>query len=160
MKNSEQLFTPQVSEEVCQDYEIVPTDEAIPVERLTPENPILFFQDITFYEDELDDFGKMEYRIRFRVMEDCCFGLMRCYLRNDEVIIRSLDTRIFIDFSKDYVLREFSVREASYAEIKEKGFKFTPQFNNDESQVDSIQPLLDIKKVVRDKILIKKKQTA
>ena len=53
------------------------TDEKIPVERLTPANPIQFFQDVIFFEDELDDFGKVEFRLRFRAMDDCAFGLLR-----------------------------------------------------------------------------------
>jgi len=44
---------------------------------------------------------------RFRVMNDCFFGLLRHYLRVDEVLIRVYDTRIYHEFDKNYILREF-----------------------------------------------------
>lgn len=89
-------------------------------------------------------------------MEDCAFGLMRCYLRNDGMIIRSLDTRIFIDFSKDYILREFTVKESSYEDIALKGFKINSEFNNNEAQADVIQQYLTTRLIVRDQISTKK----
>lgn len=72
------------------------------------------------------------------------------------MLIRSLDTRIFIDYSKDYVLREFTVKEATYEEIQHKGFKFSSEFNNNEQQADIIQPFLTTKQTIRDKVSIKK----
>lgn len=81
LKSSDNLSGPDIDPKVCEEYEIVATDEKIPVDRLTPENPILYYQDLHFFEDELDDFGKVEERLRFRVMDDCAFGLLRCYLR-------------------------------------------------------------------------------
>lgn len=75
------LSSSAVSWDVCKTFTLSATEEKIPVERLTPQNPIQFFQDRLFFEDELDDFGKIELRIRFRAMGDCAFGLMRCYLR-------------------------------------------------------------------------------
>ena len=44
-------------------------------------------------------------------MNDCFFGLIRSYLRVDDVVIRILDTRIFHDFKNNYILREFTHRE-------------------------------------------------
>lgn len=73
------------------------------------------------------------------------------------MLIRSLDTRIFIDFQKDYVLREFSVKEGTYEEIASKGFTFSSQFNNNENQADTIQPFLTPKKTVRDRVSMVKK---
>ena len=72
------------------------------------------------------------------------------------MLIRSVDTRLFIDFSKDYVLREFTVKESSYEEIQTKGFKFSSEFNNNEAQADIIQPYLITRHTVRDKISINK----
>lgn len=51
---------------------------------------------------------------RFRVMNDCFFGLLRNYLRVDEVAVRIFDTRFYHDFKKDYVLREFTVKEEDF----------------------------------------------
>ena len=80
--------------------------------------------------------------------------VVRGLSRNDSVIIRSLDTRIFIDFDKDYVLREFTVKEASYEEIQSRGFKFSSEFNNNEAQADIIQQYLTTRHTVRDRVSI------
>jgi hypothetical protein len=42
-------------------------------------------------------------------MKDCWFGLLRSYLRVDDVIVRIYDTRFFCDYSTNYILREFTV---------------------------------------------------
>jgi type 2A phosphatase activator TIP41 len=42
-------------------------------------------------------------------MKDCYFGLLRHYIRVDDVVVRIFDTRIYHEFGKNYVLREFSV---------------------------------------------------
>jgi type 2A phosphatase activator TIP41 len=57
-------------------------------------------------------------------MKDCYFGLIRHYLRVDDVLIRIYDTRIFHDFSTDYILREFQSRQNTYLELTQKGFHF------------------------------------
>jgi len=59
-------------------------------------------------------------------MEDCFFGLIRNYLRVDEVMIRIYDTRLFHDYNTNYILREFSTREDTVENIAQAGFKFTP----------------------------------
>lgn len=73
------------------------------------------------------------------------------------MLIRSLDTRLFIDYTKDYMLREFTVKEATYEEIEKKGFKFSSEFNNNEQQADIIQQFLITKQTIREKVSIKKK---
>ena len=87
------------------------------------------------FADELGDNGLSHGEFRFRVMNDCFFGLIRSYLRVDDVIIRILDTRIFHDFKNNYILREFTHREDEWGiytylikivKIKNKGFDFTP----------------------------------
>lgn len=62
---------------------------------------------IHLWEDEIDDKGLSMSEFRFRVMNDCFFGLLRHYLRLDDVAIRIYDTRIYHDFKWNYVLREF-----------------------------------------------------
>jgi len=69
---------------------------------------------IDLWEDELDDNGETKSEFRFRTMNDCFFGLIRFYLRLDDVIIRIYDTRIYHDYSKNYILREFSIKEDKY----------------------------------------------
>ena len=58
-------------------------------------------------DDELNDNGLSMTNFRIRVMKDCMFGLLRSYLRVDNVIVRIIDTRIFHDFSSSEILRDF-----------------------------------------------------
>ena len=62
---------------------------------LGPDNPILYYGEIVLYEDELADRGFTKVYVRFRIMKDCYFALMRSYTRVDHVLVRILDTRIF-----------------------------------------------------------------
>jgi type 2A phosphatase activator TIP41 len=83
------------------------SDEAIPVEMLGRENPIIHFGEVYLYEDDLGDQGYVMMSLRFRVMKDCFYVLVRYYLRVDEVIVRIFDTRIFHHFEKNYIIRDF-----------------------------------------------------
>lgn len=88
LESAQSLFDKHIDNNPVQNYLISETPEKIPLERLTPENPIEFFSDVIFFEDELDDFGKVELRLRFRCMKDCAFGLLRCYLRYSKGFIK------------------------------------------------------------------------
>eukprot|EP00466_Bigelowiella_natans_P000953 jgi/Bigna1/74995/fgenesh1_pg.32_\ len=72
---------------------------------------ILWFKDMTLYEDELADNGNSKLDIKIRVMSTCFLVRMRFFLRVDGVLVRAKDTRYFHDFSKNYMLREFQERE-------------------------------------------------
>lgn len=128
------------------------TNDSIPLDNLTPKNPIKWFNEFILFEDELGDCGLTQSSFRFRTMGDCFFGLLRFYLRVDEVIVRIYDTRIYHDFKEDHIKREFSVRENTVAELKKKGFKFTADFITDHRQSDIIYPELDVKLTVKDKV--------
>ena len=69
--------------------------EEIPIEMLGPENPIMHYGEVSLYEDELGDKGYTKVNVRFRVMTDCWFVLLRSYTRVDHVLVRILDTRLF-----------------------------------------------------------------
>ena len=58
-------------------------------------NPIMMSEDIVLYEDELDDNGQSQVRLRFRCMRDCFFILLRSYVRIDDILIRLIETRLF-----------------------------------------------------------------
>jgi len=136
-------------------FRIIKTEEVIDNTKLGIDNPILYYTEVLFFQDDLGDFGFANLKLRFRAMKDCAFGLLRFYLRNDNAEIRICDTRIFIDYEKDYILRDFSVRECTYKELREKkGFLFTPEFNLANNQDDLVYPHLDIKMVVRDKVML------
>lgn len=128
------------------------TQEAIPIERLGRENPIIHFGEIYQYEDDLGDQGYALCFTRYRVMADCYFALLRYYLRVDEVLVRIFDTRIFHSFDTNYILREFQYKECSYDELKQKGFKLTSDWSLSKTQSDEVFPHLTLKFKSLDKV--------
>jgi type 2A phosphatase activator TIP41 len=62
--------------------------------------------------------------VRYRVMEDCFFVLLRSYVRIDSVIVRILDTRLYHEFGSSKLLRDFSQLECTFEELAEKGYTF------------------------------------
>ena len=89
---------------------------------LGPDNPILHYIDITFFEDEFADRGFSKANVRFRAMNDCFFLLMRSYIRIDLELVRVLDTRMYHEFGSDVILRDFTLKESTYKELKKSGF--------------------------------------
>jgi len=103
----------------------------IPLSKLGVDNPILHFGEVTLYEDELGDKGYTKVNVRFRVMKDCFFVLLRSYTRVDHVLVRILDTRIYCEFKSSgpvELIRDFQHRESSYIQLKSKGFKTHSQW--------------------------------
>ncbi len=135
-----------------QEISIEKTEEEIPLNNLTANNPIKWFNEFLLFEDELGDCGLSQSTFRFRVMGDCFFGLVRHYLRVDDVCVRIYDTRLYHDFGKNYILREFTVRENTFDELKHKGFKFGAEFITNHRQSDVIYPSLELKSTFRDKV--------
>lgn len=82
-------------------------EATIPFHKLGPENPILHFGEIHLFECDLEDCGYAMSKVRFRVMNDCFYILLRYYLRTDGVNVRIFDTRIFHEFGTDFIHREF-----------------------------------------------------
>lgn len=93
------------------------TDERIDVNKLKVREEILFYDDVSLYEDELADHGTAQYSVKVRVMPKCLFILARFYLRVDGVLARINDTRIYHEFNKRYLLREYTNREAKLASL-------------------------------------------
>jgi len=93
---------------------IVPTDEKINIAKLTAPDPILFYDEVVLYEDELADNGSSHLFVRVRVMPTCLFVLQRLFLRVDGVLFRILDNRYFLEFHKDYLIHEFTHKEQDY----------------------------------------------
>lgn len=86
-------------------------------------------------------------------MGDCCYFLLRFYLRVDQVLIRVYDTRIFHSFGDNHLTREFTWKEATYDEVKARGFNPTSEWALSPTQADEVLPKLDEKKKVIDKVL-------
>ena len=103
---------------------------------------VLNYNQVHFFEDELGDIGFSEGKIGFGVMNECFLGLMRCYLRVDNMIVRNIDTKIYHKFGDKYILRNFLVKEKTYDELKENGFHFSNQWNLSPNQSDIVAPFL------------------
>lgn len=95
-----------------------PTDRQIPIELLKRRDPILFFDEVVLYESELDDNGISIYSAKLRVHEKRMLLLCRLFMRLDNVVVRIRDTRLYIDFETDEVLREYTAKEATFAHVK------------------------------------------
>lgn len=103
-------------------------DIEIPLGMLGPENPILQSGEVVLWEDELADRGSSKCYVRYRVMADCWFVLLRSYIRLDKVAIRIMDTRVFHKFGTDELIRDFLVKEESWQTIADGGFIFDSEW--------------------------------
>ncbi|KAK7742040.1 Tap42 interacting protein [Cytospora paraplurivora] len=90
----------------------------IPLELLKRRDPILFFDEVVLFESELDDNGISVFSCKVRVMEQRMLLLARLYMRLDDVVVRVRDTRVYVDFEKDEVIREYTAKEDSFANVK------------------------------------------
>lgn len=99
--------------------EFEPSTVSIPIELLKRPDPILFFDDVMLYEDELADNGISMLSCKIRVMPDRLLLLARFFMRLDNVVFRLRDTRVYIDFDKLEIIREYQARELGYEEVRQ-----------------------------------------
>ncbi|EGX94351.1 TipA protein [Cordyceps militaris CM01] len=92
--------------------------DVIPIELLKRRDPILFFDEVVLYESELDDNGISVYSAKLRVHEKRMLLLCRLFMRLDNVIVRIRDTRVYVDFDTEQVIREYTAKEASFDQVK------------------------------------------
>jgi len=85
---------------------------------LGQDNPILHYGEVILFEDELGDKGYSKCYVRYRVMKDCFFLLLRSYTRVDHVMVRILDTRMFHQFGSNVIIRDFLHKESTYKYLK------------------------------------------
>lgn len=109
---------------------LTPTAERqIPLELLRRRDPILFFDEVVLFESELDDNGISLYSVKVRVMEQRMLLLARLYMRLDNVVVRVRDTRVYVDFATEEVIREYTAKEDSFANVKKvRSRPFPPPF--------------------------------
>lgn len=127
-------------------HTVVPATEQIDLERLKRRDPIIFFDSLTLYEDELHDNGVSVLDVKIvrscapaaasgrgrrltdsrtrsmpmpmqRVMPTFFLILMRFYLCVDDVLVRIRDVRIFHDFATTHLLREQTQHEDTFAAL-------------------------------------------
>jgi hypothetical protein len=97
-----------------------PTETPIPLALLKRPDPIHFFDELVLYEDELADNGIAMLSCKIRVMPQRLLLLVRFFMRLDDVVFRIRDTRIFVEFGDNVVLREYTAREEKYEEVRKK----------------------------------------
>jgi type 2A phosphatase activator TIP41 len=95
-----------------------PTTDQIPIELLKRPDPIRFFEEVVLYESELDDNGISMFSCKVRVMPERMLLLCRLFMRLDNVLFRVRDTRVYVDFKKSEVIREYSAREEQFEKVK------------------------------------------
>lgn len=91
----------------------------MPLDKLRRPDPILFFDEVDLYEDELGDNGMSLLSIKVRVMPERMLLLSRFFLRLDDVIFRVRDTRLYIEFATGQVGLDYSVMESPYSRLKQ-----------------------------------------
>ncbi len=87
-------------------------------------------------------------------MKDCFYGLLRDYVRIDNVIVRVIDTRICHVFGTNYILRDFQVRECSYKDLSKKGFEISSEWSLSPYQSDTVYKYLELVFSTRDKVIL------
>ncbi|XDG01534.1 hypothetical protein ABKA04_001149 [Annulohypoxylon sp. FPYF3050] len=94
----------------------IPSTKPIPIELLKRRDPILFFDEVMLYESELDDNGISVLSVKVRVHEQRMLLLARLFMRLDNVLVRIRDTRVYVDFAAEEVTREYTIKEAGFAD--------------------------------------------
>ncbi|KAJ5888807.1 TIP41-like protein [Penicillium taxi] len=94
------------------------TTNEIPIELLKRPDPILFFDEVDLYEDELADNGIALLSCKIRVMPERLLLLQRFFMRLDNVLIRVRETRVYVDFESREVIRDYQSKECSYEEAR------------------------------------------
>ncbi|KAH9824481.1 TIP41-like protein [Teratosphaeria destructans] len=87
---------------------------------LSRQDPILFFDSVDLYEDELADNGIALFSIKVRVMPERLLLLARFFLRLDGVVVRIRDTRVYIEHATHKVIRHYTAKEEKYEVVQEK----------------------------------------
>jgi type 2A phosphatase activator TIP41 len=69
------------------------------------------------YEDELADNGITMLSCKIRVMPSRLLLLARFFMRLDNVLLRLRDTRVYVDFETEEVIREYVAKEEAYEKV-------------------------------------------
>ncbi|GAA5922454.1 Tip41p [Sporobolomyces koalae] len=96
-----------------------PTHPGIPLALLARTDiPILFFDEVPLFEDELGDNGIADVTIRVRVNASSFYVLARYALRIDHVLFRHFDVRVYHQFGSTEIVRELKGRQSTYEQVK------------------------------------------
>ncbi|XP_031625218.1 TIP41-like protein [Contarinia nasturtii] len=94
------------------------TDAKLNIFKLMQKERILFYHDLSLFEDELHDHGIAACSVKIRVMPSGFFILLSYFLRVDGVLIRMNGTRFHYEIGNNYILKEYTSREAKFESIK------------------------------------------
>ncbi|MCJ1430031.1 hypothetical protein MMC29_007946, partial [Sticta canariensis] len=97
-----------------------PSTSPIPLDLLKRPDPILFFDEVMLYEDEMADNGITLLSCKIRVMPSRLLLLCRFFMRLDNVLLRMRDTRVYVDFESGEVIREYVAKEERYEAVRQK----------------------------------------
>ncbi|KNC47807.1 TIP41 protein [Thecamonas trahens ATCC 50062] len=117
----------------------VPPAKSIDYDLLRKREPILFFDEVMFFEDELADHGSSTLVAKLRVMPSAFFCLLRQFIRVDGVVVAVNDTRLFHAFGTSRVIRRITSATAECAALEAANPTITPAFYAD---VEAVIPLL------------------
>lgn len=95
------------------------SDTPIPLELLKRPDPIVFFDEVMLYEDEMADNGITLLSCKLRVMPARLLLLCRFFMRLDGVMLRIRDTRLYIEFQTAEIIREYTAREDKYEVVRQ-----------------------------------------
>ena len=96
-----------------------PSGKIIPLELLKRPDPIIFFDEVMLYEDEMADNGITLFSCKIRVMPQRMLLLCRFFMRLDGVLIRVRDTRVYVEFATGEVVREYVSKEEKYETVRQ-----------------------------------------
>ncbi|KAL3769762.1 hypothetical protein ACHAWO_011290 [Cyclotella atomus] len=114
------------------------TQSPIPIHLLQDTSqPILLYDDISLFEDDLHDNGDVSLNIKIRVMPTCWYVLQRLFVRVDHVCLKVREVRMFCYFGDDVgaaalgidantVFRDVCWREASWEDLLKLGLPTDP----------------------------------
>ncbi|GAU15029.1 hypothetical protein TSUD_48240 [Trifolium subterraneum] len=117
--------------------------EQIDLVALSSKEPILFYDEVVLYEDELADNGVSLLTVKVRVMPSSWFLLLQFWLRVDGVLIRLRETRMhcmFAGSTNPVVLRETCWRESTFQALSAKGHPVDSAAYNDPSIISQKLP--------------------
>lgn len=133
------------------DIRVETTTQRIDLAKLKEREPILWFDEVDLFEDELHDHGISIMSIKVRVMPSGFYVLARYWLRLDHVVVRLHESRIHHLFGTDYLLREYTRKEETFENLFAKGH---PRGMANYTNIDTFQQHLPVREAMYEKIFL------
>jgi type 2A phosphatase activator TIP41 len=93
----------------------------MPMHLLTDQSvPILYFDEVILYEDDLHDNGEVQMSVKLRVMPTCAYILSKLFVRVDNVLLRLRESRLLVDFESEKLYRDVTWRECQWEELEKQ----------------------------------------